>query len=185
MMKEDGMENSIDRIIISQEEIKEKVEQIGAIISRDYEGESLLVVCVLKGAALFASDLVRSIAVPVELDFITLSSYGMSAKSSGVITVEKALSTSVEGRNVLIVEDILDTGRTLSHLIQALWEENPKSVSTAILLKKDTPNQMDVNCKYVCFDCPDEFIVGYGLDYAQMYRNLPHIGVLKPEVYED
>lgn len=173
----------LDRVVISEEELQTRIKEMGAEIARDYEGKDLIVVTVLRGGAIFMADLVREINLPLEMDFMAVSSYGNGVKSSGVVRVLKDLSSSIEGRHVLIAEDVLDSGLTLRYLINFLSSRNPASVSVATLLRKNTPNQADVNCKYVGFECPDEFIVGYGLDYAEHYRNLPFIGVLKPEVY--
>ncbi len=182
------MHQDIDRILYTEQAIAERISCIGDAISADYSnrirlGNRLVVVCLLRGASVFMADLVRQIQLPVEMDFMCISSYGNNAKSSGMVRIQKDLSSDIEGADVLVVEDIIDSGLTLSYLRKNLLSRNPASVEIAALLRKDVPDQADVECKYIGFDCPDEFIVGYGLDYAQRYRNLPYIGVLKPEVY--
>lgn len=173
----------IQEIVLSEEEIKARVAELGAQISEDYKGEPLVVITILRGGAIFATDLVRSIKLPLELDFMAVSSYGSGTTSSGRVQILKDLSSSIEGKHVLIAEDILDTGVTLSHLMAVLQHRNPLSIEIAALLKKQGTQKVDIDCKYVGFDCPDAFIVGYGLDYAERYRNLPYIGVLDPKVY--
>lgn len=173
----------IDRVLFTEEELAERVKEMGAQITQDYAGEEILVISVLRGAAIFMADLVREIKLPLEMDYMAISSYGNGAKSSGVVRILKDLTSSVEGRHVLIAEDILDSGLTLRYLIKNLESRGPKSIQVATLLRKDTPNQADIDCRYIGFECPDEFIVGYGLDYAERYRNLPYIGVLKNEIY--
>lgn len=182
------MHNDVSEIIFSEQDIANRVREIGAAITRDYQDlagdEGIVVVCVLRGAAMYTCDLIRAIDMPLEVDFMAVSSYGNQAKSSGVVRILKDLSSSIQGRHVVIAEDILDSGLTLSYLIKNLQSRGPASIAVATLLRKDTPNQADVNCRYVGFECPDEFIVGYGLDYAERYRNLPYIGILKPEIYQ-
>lgn len=173
----------IQEIVLSEEEIKARVAELGAQISEDYKGEPLVVITILRGGAIFATDLVRSIKLPLELDFMAVSSYGNGTTSSGRVQILKDLSSSIEGKHVLIAEDILDTGVTLSHLMAVLQHRKPLSIEIAALLKKQGTQKVDIDCKYVGFDCPDAFIVGYGLDYAERYRNLPYIGVLDPKVY--
>lgn len=173
----------IERILFSEDQLKCRVAELGSQISHDFEGTSLLAVCVLKGAVTFFADLMRCVKVPVDYDFIQLSSYGNAAMSSGSLDIVKDLSSAVEGRHVLLVEDIVDSGFTLSQYSKVLQERNAASVSVAALLRKECPNQLPVNCRYVGFSCANEFLVGYGLDYAQRYRNLPYIGVLKPQIY--
>lgn len=174
----------LDRVLFSEEDIRECVKNMGAAITKDYEGKSIVVISVLRGAAIFMSDLVREIDLPVEMGYMAISSYGNGAKSSGVVRILKDLTCQIEGRHVLIAEDILDSGLTLRYLLKNLESRNPASLQVATLLRKDTPNQANINCRYIGFECPDEFIVGYGLDFAERYRNLSCIGVLKPEVIE-
>lgn len=179
------LSDDIESILFTEEQLAERVAQIGAQVSADYAdaSEGLVVVTVLRGAVMFAADLTRHIDVPVELDFVRASSYGDGAASSGTVRVLHDASTKLEGRHVLVVEDILDTGRTLSRLMAEFQVRKPASLAAAALVRKDVPRVAKVDCRYVGFDCPDAFIVGYGLDYAQRYRNLPYIGVLKPEIY--
>ncbi|MCI8425310.1 MAG: hypoxanthine phosphoribosyltransferase [Adlercreutzia sp.] len=182
------MNDDISRVIFSEQEIADRVADLGAAITRDYKDvagpEGIVVICVLRGAAMYTCDLIRAIDMPLEVDFMAVSSYGSGVKSTGVVRILKDLSSNIHGRHVVIAEDILDSGLTLSYLIKNLKSRGPASISVATLLRKNTPNQADVNCRYVGFECPDEFIVGYGLDYAERYRNLPYIGVLKPEIYQ-
>ncbi len=175
----------IQEIILSEERIAERVAEIGAQLSRDYEGRSVLLVAVLRGAALFVADLARAITVPVELDFMAVSSYGSSTKSSGVVRILKDLDETIEGRDVIVVEDILDTGLTLKYLLKNLASRKPASLEVITLLSKEGKQRVPISCKYVGFAIPDEFVVGYGLDFAERYRNLPYIGILKPAAYQD
>lgn len=178
------MQNDIKEILITAEQIKEKVEQLGVQLSKEYAGRNPLVICVLKGAFIFMSDLVKEITVPMELDFMAVSSYGTSTRSSGEVKIIKDLDTSVEGREILIVEDIIDSGLTLSYLIDVLERRKVKSVKIVTLFDKPARRTVDLQADWSGFLIPDEFIVGYGLDYGEKYRNLPYIGVLKPEIYE-
>ncbi|MBP1907383.1 hypoxanthine phosphoribosyltransferase [Paenibacillus turicensis] len=178
------MQNDIKEILITAEQIKEKVEQLGVQLSKEYAGRNPLVICVLKGAFIFMSDLVKEITVPLELDFMAVSSYGTSTKSSGEVKIIKDLDTSVEGREILIVEDIIDSGLTLSYLIDVLERRKVKSVKIVTLFDKPARRTVNLQADWSGFLIPDEFIVGYGLDYGEKYRNLPYIGVLKPEIYE-
>jgi len=175
----------IESIIISEEQVRERIAELGAQISRDYDGEPILLVAVLRGAALFIADLSRQITVPVELDFMAVSSYGSSTKSSGVVRILKDLDEQIEGRHVLVVEDILDTGLTLKYLLKNLASRKPASLEVVTLLAKEGKQRVPISCKYIGFAVPDEFVVGYGLDFAERYRNLPYIGVLKPSAYQD
>jgi hypoxanthine phosphoribosyltransferase len=177
------LQNDIQEVLYSQETIQQKVQELGAAISRDYEGRNPLVICVLKGAFIFMADLSKSIAIPIELDFMAVSSYGNSTRSSGEVKIIKDLDASVEGRDVLIVEDIIDSGLTLSYLIDVLERRNALSVNVVALFDKPGRRTVDLNADYTGFTIPDAFVVGYGLDYAEKYRNLPYVGVLKPEVY--
>ncbi|MDO7908589.1 hypoxanthine phosphoribosyltransferase [Paenibacillus sp. JX-17] len=179
------MQNDIQEVLISEEELSTKIKELGAQLSREYEGKNPLVICVLKGAFIFMADLVKTITVPLEIDFMAVSSYGASTKSSGVVKIVKDLDVSVEGRDVLIVEDIIDSGLTLSYLIELLQNRNAKSTKVVTLFDKPTGRTVDLKADYTGFTIPDAFIVGYGLDYAEHYRNLPYIGILKPEVYSN
>ena len=177
------MHKDVTRILFSEEEIAEIVKRMGAEISRDYRDKKLLLVAVLKGATIFMADLLRAIDHEVEIDFMEVSSYGAEAKSSGVVRIIKDLETNIEGRHVLIVEDILDSGLTLKYISKNLKSRGPLSVEVATLLLKKEKQQANIECKYLGSLCPDEFVIGYGLDYAEKYRNLPYIGVLDPRVY--
>lgn len=173
------MYQDIEQILISSAEIGAKVRDLGAAISRDYASKDLAIVAVLKGAAIFLADISRAITVPVTFDFMAVSSYGSSTRSSGVVRILKDLDESVEGRDVLVVEDIVDTGLTLNYLLDNLSSRNPASLEVCALLDKASRRQVPVGLKYVGFSIPDAFVVGYGLDYQDRYRNLPDICVLK------
>ncbi|GIQ67308.1 hypoxanthine phosphoribosyltransferase [Xylanibacillus composti] len=177
------MLNDIEEVLYSEEQIQAKVKELGEVISRDYEGRNPLVICVLKGAFMFLSDLVKRIEVPLEVDFMAVSSYGNSTKSSGVVKIIKDLDVTVEGRDVLIVEDIIDSGLTLSYLVDVLERRNALSVKIVTLFDKPARRTVGLEADYKGFVLPDAFVVGYGLDYAEKYRNLPFIGVLKEAVY--
>lgn len=180
------MHNDIAEILFAEDEIARRVSEIGAQITRDYAGcadEGIVLVSVLRGAAVFMADLARRIELPVEMDYMAVSSYGDGATSSGVVRILKDLSTEIEGRHVIVAEDILDSGLTLTYLLKNLASRHPASLEVATLLRKKTSAQAKIDCRYIGFECPDRFIVGYGLDYAERYRNLPYIGVLKPEIY--
>lgn len=180
------MHNDISEILFTAEEIQTRVEEIGAAITAEYADvaeEGIVLISVLRGAAMFMADLARKIELPLEMDYMAISSYGNGAKSSGVVRILKDLSADIEGRHVIIAEDILDSGLTLKYLMKNLASRHPASIEVATLLRKDTPAQAKIDCKYIGFKCPDEFIVGYGLDYAEHYRNLSYIGVLKHEIY--
>ena len=173
----------IKSIMISEEEISKRVKELGKQLTEDYKGKELLVVGILKGCMLFLSDLVRTIELPLTMDFMVVSSYGATTKSSGVVRIIKDLEREIEGKDVLIVEDIVDTGLTLSYLVENFKARNPKSVKVCSLLDKPDRRKAQVDIQYVGFKIPDEFVVGYGLDYGENYRNLPFVCVLKPEVY--
>ncbi len=178
------MHPDIDRIVVDEDRIAKRVRELGEQISVDYAGETILLVAVLRGAALFVADLARVMDSPVEIDFMAVSSYGSSTKSSGVVRILKDLDEDVEGRHVLVVEDILDTGLTLKYLLRNLSTRRPKSLEVVTLLSKTGKQRVPIDCRYVGFEVADEFVVGYGLDYRERYRNLPYVGVLKPDVYE-
>lgn len=174
----------IERIYLSEEQLHGRVREMGQQISKDYAGKDLVVVSVLRGAAIFMADLVREIDLPVEMDYMAISSYGDGVVSSGVIRMKKDIDTNITGKHVLIAEDIIDSGLTLKYVIKNLSSRHPESIEIAALLRKKTANQPAIDCKYLGFEVPDEFIVGYGLDYAERYRNFPYIGILKRSVYE-
>jgi len=177
--------DSVEKILVTEEQIKARIAELGAQITKDYEGKKLIVVGILKGAIVFYSDLARHIDMPMTFDFLSVSSYGNSTVSSGEIKFMKDLDQPVEGYDILIVEDIVDSGRTLSYLRKNLEARNPSSVRVCCLLDKKERREVEVEVNYVGFDIPDEFVVGYGLDFAGMYRNLPYIGVLAPSAYEE
>jgi len=177
------MTADLQEVLLSKEQIDQRVREIGRQISRDYAGRDLVVVGILKGAIIFLSDLVREISVPVTLDFVATSSYGDSSISSGAVRILKDLEGGIEGRDVLIVEDIVDTGLTLLYLLQNLRSRNPASLKVCTLLDKPERRTVEITPDYLGFSIPNAFVVGYGLDYAEKYRNLPYIAVLKPEAY--
>lgn len=177
------MQDDILKVLLSQQEIADKVCEIGKQITKDYEGKNLLMVSVLKGSVVFMADLMRTVDTPARIDFMSVSSYGSGTKTSGVVKIVKDLDMNLEGYDLLLVEDILDSGKTLFYLREILQKRNPASIRIATLLNKPARREADIVPDYSCFEVPDEFVVGYGLDYAEKYRNLPYIGVLKPEVY--
>ncbi len=177
------LEDDVAEILITEEELQARVAELGKAISNDYRGKDLLLVCILRGAVVFLSDLMRHITIPHEIDFMAVSSYGAATETSGIVRILKDLETSIEGRDVLIVEDIVDTGLTLNYIINNLKTRRPASLRTCVLLNKPERRLVDVPLDYVGFDIPNKFVVGYGLDYGEKYRNLPFIGVLKPELY--
>ncbi|MCC2668749.1 MAG: hypoxanthine phosphoribosyltransferase [Armatimonadetes bacterium] len=170
-------------VLISEEQLRLRVAELGAAISRDYAGRDLHLVCVLRGALLFVADLMRAIRVPHSVDFISISSYGSGTRSSGVVRIVKDLEDSIESRHVLVVEDIVDSGLTLSYLLNLLRDRNVASLEVCTLLDKPNARKADLEPRYVGFEVPEAFVVGYGLDYNQGYRGLPYIGILKPDVY--
>lgn len=179
------MFNDIKKVLIDEESLQNKVKELGKKITEDYRDKDLLLICVLKGAVVFVSDLMKRIDLPVEVDFMAVSSYGSDTKSSGVVRILKDLNKGIEGKHVLIVEDIIDSGLTLSYLIENLKARGPESVEICTILDKPERRKTNINIKYTGFQVPDEFVVGYGLDYAEKYRNLPYIAVLKEEVYSN
>lgn len=175
----------IQEILLTKEDIKDLVKRVGAEITRDYANKNPLVIAVLRGAVVFMADIMRAVECPLSIDFMAVSSYGDGVKSSGVVRIVKDLDTKIEGRHVLIVEDVLDSGLTLSYLMRMLQSRNPASIEIAAFLVKDIDGKRPaVNPRYVGTHVPNKFVVGYGLDYAERYRNLPYVGVLKPSVYE-
>lgn len=177
------MDDIIKKVLIDEDTLQKKIKELGAQITKDYEGKNLLVICILKGAVMFVTDLVKRVDLPLEMDFMAVSSYGNATKSSGVVRILKDLNEEVCGKDILIVEDIVDTGLTLSYLVDILKSRNPNSVSICTLLDKPDNRKAELEIKYSGFNVPDEFVVGYGLDYAEKYRNVPYIFVLKEEVY--
>lgn len=179
------MHQDLQKILINSEQIEKRVKELGEEITRDYKGESVLMVAILRGAVVFFADLVKSVDLDVRFDFMVVSSYGSSSTSSGEVRIVKDISQPIEGMNVILVEDIIDTGNTLKNLRKMLLTRNPKSLKIASLLDKPSRRKVEIEGDYVGFEVPNEFVVGYGLDYAEKYRNLPEIGVLKPEIYTE
>ena len=179
------MKEDILKVLLSENKIAQRVYEIGAQISRDYAGKRLVMVSVLKGSVVFMADLMRAVTVPAEIDFMCVSSYGNGVKTSGVVRIIKDLDNDLAGMDLLLVEDILDSGMTLSYIKKLLLDRNPNSVRICTLLDKPERRKADIVADYKGFDVPDEFVVGYGLDYAEKYRNLPYIGILKPSVYSE
>ncbi|MFY9176618.1 MAG: hypoxanthine phosphoribosyltransferase [Caldicoprobacterales bacterium] len=171
----------VGKILIDEETIMKRVAEMGAEITKDYQGKELVVIGILRGGVIFMSDLVKQIKLPLFMDFMAVSSYGMSTKSSGVVRILKDLNEDIEGKDVLIVEDIVDTGLTLHYLVDYIKSRKPKSVKVCCFLDKPSRRKVDVRADYVGFEIPDEFVIGYGLDYAQKYRNLPYVSVLEEE----
>lgn len=171
-------DEGVSEVLIDEAALAARIRELGAEVARDYAGRDLLLICVLKGAIFFLADLMRSIDLPLEIDFMAISSYGASTDSSGVVRILKDLDASIEGRDVLIVEDIIDSGLTLSYLVRTLRGRKPASLEICALLTKPSRRQMDVPVRYVGFEIPDRFVIGYGLDYGERFRNLPYVGVL-------
>jgi len=187
VVTEELMNTDIKKVLISKEDIDKKVQKLGKLLAVEYQDKRPILICVLKGAVLFLTDLMRAMDIPLDIEFMDVSSYGNSTTSSGSVKILKDLDCDIAERDVLIVEDILDTGLTLSCLIRMLQERNPNSIKICSLLvkRKSIENHsLKVQADYIGFDIPDEFVVGYGLDYAEKYRNLPYIGVLKEEMYQ-
>ena len=178
------MHNDIEHVLFTEAELQKMVAELGARITADYQGKDLVVVCILRGSFIFTADLVRHINTPCSVDFMVVSSYGAGTESSGRVRIIKDLTDNVEGKDVLVIEDILDSGNTLSFLLETLKLRNPASVKLCALLDKPSRRVKPVYPEYVGTQIDDHFVVGYGLDYAELYRNLPYIGILKPEVYE-
>ena len=174
----------LDKVLLTRLQILTKVRELGQQITRDYQGKNPVMVCILKGAAVFFADLIREIDLPLTLDFMAISSYGSATKTSGVVRILKDLDNDILGKDVIVVEDIVDTGITLSYLSKILIQRGAKSLRIATLLDKPARRKvLDLKVDYMCFNIPDAFVVGYGLDYDQRYRNLPDIGVLSPRIY--
>lgn len=178
------MERDIGKILLSEEEIRARVAELGREISEDYRGKDLVAVCILRGSAIFFSDLMRQVTIPVAMEFMSVSSYGGGTQSSGSVKIKYDMENDIKGKDVLIVEDIIDSGNTLSHLVEMLRSRKPNSIEICCLLDKPDRRVVHVPVKYTGFEIPDEFVVGYGLDYDALYRNYRNIGVLKEEVYQ-
>lgn len=183
MVERSEMMEDIQEVLFTERQIAVMVERVGQEISRDYKGKDLLLVSVLKGSVVFMADLMRSITIPARIDFMATSSYGSGTTSSGVVKIIKDLDIELSGYDIVLVEDILDSGKTLSYLMELLMSRNPKSLRICTLFDKPERRQADVEPTYVGSRIPDAFIVGYGLDYDEAYRNLPFVGILKPSVY--
>lgn len=178
------MIKDIEKVLITEEQIVKRVKEIGNEISNDYKGKDLLIVGILKGSVMFASELIKNVTVPTEIDFMAVSSYGNSSETTGVVRILKDLDHSIEGKDIIIVEDIIDSGITLDYLLKYLKARKANSIEIVTLLTKPARRKVDIYVKYCGFEVPDEFLVGYGLDYAEKYRNLPYVGILKKEVYK-
>ena len=178
-----SLRDDIDHILVSEDGLQISIGNVARQLEDDYAGKELMLVGVLKGAVMFIVDLARSTQLPVTLDFMAVASYGASTETSGIVRILKDLDNSIEGKHVLVVEDIIDSGLTLNYILETLRTRNPASLKVCALLNKPARRRVDVPVDYICFNIPDEFVVGYGLDYNQIYRNLPFVGVLKPEVY--
>jgi len=178
-----GYGPDIDHVLLSEEQIQGKIDELAAQVAADYAGREILLVGVLKGAVMFMSDLARALQLPTQMEFMAVSSYGSATSSSGIVRILKDLDRDITGRHVLVVEDIIDSGLTLSWLLKNLGGRQPASLEVCALLRKHEAVKVDVPVKYVGFDIPNEFVIGYGLDYAERYRDLPYIATLRPEVY--
>jgi hypoxanthine phosphoribosyltransferase len=176
------VENVVEKVLISEEQLDEKIKELGEQLSNDYKGKDVLFICVLKGAIMFMSDLSKKMTIPMEMDFMAVSSYGASTKSSGIVKIIKDLDTSIEGRHVVIIEDIIDTGLTLSYLVKILENRKPASLKVCTLLDKPARRTVDIKPDYCGFTIEDYFVVGYGLDYDEKYRNIPYIFIPKAEI---
>ena len=183
MSKVNELTTAVEEILVDEDTLQSRIAELGAEISEDYRGRDLLLVGVLKGAVFFMADLMRELTVSCEIDFMAISSYGAGIDSSGVVRILKDLDRDIAGRHVVVVEDIVDSGLTLSWLLKYLASRSPASVDVVALLRKPEAIKVDVPVRYVGFDIPNEFVVGYGLDYAERYREMPYVGVLRPEVY--
>ena len=178
------MLRDVETILFDEDVLAKRISELGEEISKDYAGEEVMLVGILKGASVFLSDLIRHISLPAYIDYMVVSSYGNSAETSGVVRIIKDLEDNIEGKNIIIVEDIIDTGLTLAYLKQNLLSRHPKSLKICTLLDKPARREKEITVDYMGFEVPDEFIVGYGIDYAEKYRNLPFVGILKREVYD-
>jgi hypoxanthine phosphoribosyltransferase len=178
------MNNDIKEVLFSEDELRDKIRQMGAKISNDYSGKELILIGVLKGSVVFMSDLIKEITIPCKMDFMAVSSYGNSSETSGVVRILKDLDFDIQGKDVLIVEDIIDSGVTLKYLMKYLSARKPSSLEIICLLNKPERRKVDIDVKYLGYNVPDYFLVGFGLDFAEKYRNLPYVGILKEEIYK-
>lgn len=181
-MSQTELERDVAEILIDAEALQQRIAELGEELSADYEGRDLLLIGVLKGAVFFMADLMRRITVPCEIDFMAISSYGAATDSSGIVRILKDLDINIEGRHVLIVEDIIDSGLTLSYLMRTLEAREPATLEICALMTKPERRQIDVDVRYVGFEIPNRFVIGYGLDFGERYRNLPYVGVLHPDL---
>ncbi len=172
------------KILFDAETIQNRIKELGKEITKDYEGKRPVIVCILRGAVVFMTDLVRAIDLPLEIDFFSISSYGSSTKSSGIVKIRKDIDTDISGRDVIVVEDIVDTGLSLEYIYEYLKHHNVKSAKVCVLLDKPKAHKVDIKIDYRGFDIGNEFVIGYGLDYDEIYRNIPYIGILKEEIYK-
>jgi hypoxanthine phosphoribosyltransferase len=182
MSQIESLEQGVGEILIGEDDLQARIRELGAELSADYAGREVLLVGVLKGAVFFMADLMRSLTIPCEIDFMAISSYGASTDSSGVVRILKDLDINIEGRHVLVVEDIVDSGLTLSYLVRNLESREPASLEVCALLTKPSRREIDVPVRYIGFEIPNKFVIGYGLDFAERYRNLPYVGILHPEL---
>ena len=182
-MENTGLNQSIEKVLVTEQQLKDAVARLAAQINADYGSEPLILAIILKGSLIFASDLMRQLKMPLTIDFMQVSSYGSGTVSKGFINIKKDLSSDIDGQNILIIEDIIDSGNTLAKLKHILKDRGPASVKICSLLSKPSRREMEVEVEYIGRDIPDEFVVGYGLDFDEKYRNLPYIGILKPKVY--
>jgi hypoxanthine phosphoribosyltransferase len=182
MSQIESLEQGVGEILIGEDDLQARIRELGAELSADYAGREVLLVGVLKGAVFFMADLMRSLTIPCEIDFMAISSYGASTDSSGVVRILKDLDINIEGRHVLVIEDIVDSGLTLSYLVRNLESREPASLEVCALLTKPTRREIDVPVRYIGFEIPNRFVIGYGLDFAERYRNLPYVGILHPEL---
>lgn len=177
------MHSDVAKVLLTADQISARVKELGQQITADYQGKKPVMICILKGALHFMADLTRAVELPISIDFMAISSYGAGTRSSGVVRILKDLDNPIEGQNIIIVEDIVDSGLTLHYLLENLQSRRPASIKICTLLDKPARRKVDLTTDYNGFVIPDEFVIGYGLDYNERYRNLPYIGVLKPEVY--
>jgi hypoxanthine phosphoribosyltransferase len=182
MSQIESLEQGVGEILIGEDDLQARIRELGAELSADYAGREVLLVGVLKGAVFFMADLMRSLTIPCEIDFMAISSYGASTDSSGVVRILKDLDINIEGRHVLVIEDIVDSGLTLSYLVRNLESREPATLEVCALLTKPSRREIDVPVRYIGFEIPNKFVIGYGLDFAERYRNLPYVGVLHPEL---
>ena len=182
MSQIESLEQGVGEILIGEDDLQARIRELGAELSADYAGREVLLVGVLKGAVFFMADLMRSLTIPCEIDFMAISSYGASTDSSGVVRILKDLDINIEGRHVLVIEDIVDSGLTLSYLMRNLESREPATLEVCALLTKPSRREIDVPVRYIGFEIPNRFVIGYGLDFAERYRNLPYVGILHPEL---